>query len=133
MEFSDIWGYVVAVISAGGITQLINWRINKRKANAETQSSEVEVIAQAMRDVYEPLVDRQQKEIDRQSDKIHNLEQQIEEMKEKHEAEIKTMKEENEKMQEEFENRIVTLTKLIQSNSNYPARGANGQFIKTNP
>lgn len=119
MEVSELLGYVFTFVGGGGLAGLINWRINKRKANAEAKQSEVTVMAQAIREVYEPLVERQQKEIDEANGRIRDLEGQIEELKT-----------ERQTMQRDFEKRIQDLTKLIQATSNYPARGADGKFVK---
>lgn len=66
MEFGDIWTYVVTAVGGGGITQLINWRLNKRKnaaevntAEAEAKAAEIDNMRKAMQDFYEPLVERQ--------------------------------------------------------------------------
>ena len=130
MDWSEIIGYAATAVGGGGLVQLFNWRLNKKKAGIEVKASEVETMAAAMREVYEPLVERQQKEIDRQSEKITKLETQIEEMKKQHLDELNAQRAEREKMQEYFENRILELTKLVQSNSNYPPRGKDGKFTK---
>lgn len=120
MDWNEIIGYILTALGGGAVTQVINWKINKKKATVEVKASEVELMAQAMRDVYEPLVKRQETEINKQNERIRDLENQVE-----------ALKKERKEMQEDFETRIRDLVKMVQANSNYPARGANGQFVKS--
>ena len=59
MEFGDIWTYIVTAVGGAGITQLINWRLNKRKNIAEVKADEIDTMRKAMQDFYDPLVERQ--------------------------------------------------------------------------
>ena len=52
METGEIIGYIVSVLAGGGVTQFINWRINKRKAKAEAKQSEIEVVSKLIDTVY---------------------------------------------------------------------------------
>ena len=80
MEFGDIWTYVITAVGGGGLTQLVNWRLNKRKNIAEVKSDEIETMRKAMQDFYEPLVDRQNARIEELEKEIKDLRQDKREM-----------------------------------------------------
>lgn len=94
MDFSEISGYVLTALSAGGLTQLINWRINKRKGVAEAKTSEAEArekeienMRKAMEDFYAPLVAKQNDLIKKQDDRIAELEAEIQRLRNEKRAE----------------------------------------------
>lgn len=87
MEFGDIWSYIVTVVGSSGITQLVNWRLNKRKniaevntAEAEAKAAEIDNMRKAMQDFYEPLVNRQNTRIEELEKEIRDLRQDKREM-----------------------------------------------------
>ena len=87
MEFGDIWTYIVTAVGGGGITQLVNWRLNKRKnvaevsaAEAEAKAAEIDNMRKAMQDFYEPLVNRQNTRIEELEKEIKELRQDKREM-----------------------------------------------------
>ena len=96
MEFGDIWSYIITVIGSGGITQLINWRLNKRKnaadvgvAEAGVKAAEIENMRKQMQDFYDPLVNRQNELILQQDEKIASLEKEVRDLRaEKREQEL---------------------------------------------
>ena len=87
MEFGDIWGYIITFVGSSGITQLVNWRLNKRKntaevsaAEAEAKAAEIDNMRKAMQDFYEPLVNRQNTRIEELEKEIRDLRQDKREM-----------------------------------------------------
>ena len=87
MEFGDIWSYIVTVLGSSGITQLVNWRLNKRKnvaevsaAEDEAKAAEIDNMRKAMQDFYEPLVNRQNTRIEELEKEIKELRQDKREM-----------------------------------------------------
>lgn len=87
MEFGDIWSYIITFVGSSGITQLVNWRLNKRKntaevntAEAEAKAAEIENMRKAMQDFYEPLVNRQNTRIEELEKEIRDLRQDKREM-----------------------------------------------------
>lgn len=87
MEFGDIWSYIITIVGSGGITQLVNWRLNKRKntaevsaAEAEAKAAEIDNMRKAMQDFYEPLVNRQNTRIEELEKEIKDLRQDKREM-----------------------------------------------------
>ncbi len=102
MEGADIWGYVISALGAGTVTQLVNWRLNKRKATAEVKQSEIEVIAATVRSVYEPIIEQQNKTIDQQNKRIAQLD-----------AEVQKLRDEKDQMREDYQKQIAALEKRM--------------------
>lgn len=124
MEFGDIWSYVVAAIGAGGITQLINWRINKKKANVEVQSSELQLIAETVRTVYEPIIDQQNRTIEKNNERINALEAEVEKLREEKHA----LQDQYQEQIQKLEKRILEITRAVGLNTTKQVRDANGRF-----
>ncbi len=124
MEFGDIWSYVVAAIGAGGITQLINWRINKKKATVEVQSSELQLIAETVRTVYEPIIDQQNRTIEKNNERINALEAEVEKLREEKHA----LQDQYQDQIQKLEKRILEITRAVGLNTTKQVRDANGRF-----
>lgn len=89
MDFLEILGYVGSAVGGGGLTQLINWRLNKRKNVAEVKSDEIDNMRKQMQDFYDPLVNRQNELIKQQDEKIASLEKEVRDLRtEKREQEL---------------------------------------------
>lgn len=93
MNFGDVWGYIVALVGGGGITQLVNWRLNKRKNIAEVKSDEIATMRQAMQDFYEPLVNRQNVRIQELESEIANLREERRKMESHYQSQILALQE----------------------------------------
>ena len=124
MEFGDIWSYIVAAIGAGGITQLVNWRINKKKANIEVQSSELQLIAETVRTVYEPIIEQQNRTIEKNNERINALEAEVEKLRE----EKHTLQDQYQEQIQKLEKRILEITRAVGLNTTKQVRDANGRF-----
>ena len=124
MEFGDIWSYIVAVIGAGGITQLVNWRINKKKASVEVQSSELQLIAETVRTVYEPIIDQQNRTIEKNNERINALEAEVEKLREEKHA----LQDQYQEQIQKLEKRILEITRAVGLNTTKQVRDANGRF-----
>lgn len=93
MEFGDVWGYIVAIVGGGGLTQLVNWRLNKRKNIAEVKSDEIENMRKAMADFYEPLVESQNRRISELETENARLRNDMREMERTHQVQIAQLQE----------------------------------------
>jgi len=124
MEFGDIWSYIVAAIGAGGITQLVNWRINKKKASVEVQSSELQLIAETVRTVYEPIIEQQNRTIEKNNERINALEAEVEKLRE----EKHLIQDQYQEQIQKLEKRILEITRAVGLNTTKQVRDANGRF-----
>ena len=102
MEAGEIIGYVLSAISGGGIMQLINWRIGRRKATAEVKSDEIDNMRKAMEDFYKPLLHHQDERIAAQNARIAELEN-----------EVKTLRDEKRQMELSYQKQIADLQQQI--------------------
>lgn len=127
MEFGDIWSYIVAAIGAGGVTQLVNWRINKKKANVEVQTSELQLIAETVRTVYEPIIEQQNRTIEKNNERINALEAEVEKLRE----EKHILQDQYQEQIQKLEKRILEITRAVGLNTTKQVRDANGRFAKT--
>jgi len=133
MELSEIWGYIITALGGGGITQLVNWRINKKKGNVEIKQSEIEVIAETVRSVYEPIIKQQ-------NDRIEELNKEFKQFRQEKEEELRQIRKEKQEMQADYERRIkalqdqiVTISRSLGIRANNQIRDANtGRFKKEN-
>jgi len=102
MDFGEIMTYVATALGAGGLTQIINWRISKRKGIAEVKSDEIDNMRKAMEDFYKPLLQHQDERIAAQNARIAELE-----------SEVKTIREEKRQMELSYQKQIADLQKQI--------------------
>ena len=102
MDWGEAIGYVAAALGAGGLTQIINWRIGKRKATAEVKSDEIDNMRKAMEDFYKPLLQHQDERIAAQNARIAELE-----------AEVKTIRDEKRQMELSYQKQISDLQMQI--------------------
>jgi len=100
MEFGDVWGYIITALGGGGITQLLNWRLNKKKNQAEVNAAEAEVettkienMRKAMEEFYEPLVNSQNRRITELETENARLREDMREMERTHQAQIAQLQE----------------------------------------
>ena len=102
MDWGELIGYMATALGAGGLTQIINWRIGKRKATAEVQSDEIDNMRKAMEDFYKPLLHHQDERIAAQNARIVELE-----------AEVKTIRDEKRQMEISYQKQISDLQMQI--------------------
>lgn len=102
MDWGEAIGYVAAALGAGGLTQIINWRIGKRKATAEVKSDEIDNMRKAMEDFYKPLLQHQDERIAAQNARIAELE-----------TEVKTIRDEKRQMELSYQKQISDLQMQI--------------------
>lgn len=102
MDWGELIGYVATALGAGGLTQIINWRIGKRKATAEVKSDEIDNMRKAMEDFYKPLLHHQDERIAAQNARIVELE-----------AEVKTIRDEKRQMEISYQKQISDLQMQI--------------------
>lgn len=102
MDWGEAFGYVAAALGAGGLTQIINWRIGKRKATAEVKSDEIDNMRKAMEDFYKPLLQHQDERIAAQNTRIAELE-----------TEVKTLRDEKRQMELAYQKQISDLQMQI--------------------
>lgn len=102
MEWGEVMGYVATALGAGGLTQIINWRISKRKGIAEVKSDEIDNMRKAMEDFYKPLLNHQDERIAAQNARIAELEN-----------EVKTIREEKRQMELSYQKQITDLQTQI--------------------
>lgn len=91
MESGEIIGYFVALLGGGGVTQFVNWRINKRKGNAEVKRDEIENIHRTVEDVYKPLIEQQNKRIKELEEEVHGLREQLARERAEHQEAMSAM------------------------------------------
>lgn len=91
MESGEIIGYVLTALSGGGVTQFVNWRIKKRKGNAEVKRDEIENIHRTVEDVYKPLIEQQNKRIKELEEEVHGLREQLAKERAEHQEAMSAM------------------------------------------
>lgn len=120
MEINEIWGYIISAVSGGGLTQLVNWRLNKKKAGVELQQSEVAVIAETVRSVYEPIIRQQNERIDELNKEVKQLREEKRQMQEDYQKQIKALEE-----------RMLALSRAVGFKATQQARDPNnGRYVK---
>lgn len=120
MEIGEIIGYVATAIAGGGITQIANWRLNKRKAREEVNGDAIENMRKAMQDFYDPLVERQNARIAELEQEVKELREEKREMEREHQAQIAKL-----------QSQIVEITRVLGINANKRIRNEKGQYVKT--
>lgn len=93
MEFGDVWGYIITAIGGGGLTQLLNWRFNKKKNAVELKADEIENMRKSMEEFYEPLVNSQNRRISELESENARLRNDMREMERTHQAQIAQLQE----------------------------------------
>ena len=120
MEIGEILSYVGTAIGAGSLTQIVNWRYNRKKNAADVKSDEIENMRKAMEDFYKPLVDRQ-------NQRIHQLESEVDTLREQLVAE----RNEHRRQIEALQRQIVEITKALGIKANNTVRDEKtGRYVK---
>lgn len=130
MELDTILTIVGSAVGGGGLTQLVNWRINKRKAKAEVKQSEIEVIAQTVQTVYEPIIKQQNDRIAELDSEVKQLREEKRQLQKDYEKQIKDLKEDYNKQLASLEKRMLELSRAVGLRTTQQVRAKNGQFTK---
>lgn len=86
----EIMGYIGTALGAGGITQVVNWRINKKKAKVEVQADEIENIRKSV-EVYQTIISDQSKRIAELTEEVQTLRREKKEMDETYTRQISVL------------------------------------------
>ena len=120
MEAGEIIGYVLTALGGGGVTQFFNWRINKRRGNAEVKRDEIENIHRTVEDVYKPLVEQQNIRIKELETEVRELRNQLAKERAEHQESIAAM-----------QKQIVEINRALGLNARQAIRDKKtGQFVK---
>ena len=76
MAWGEIIGYIGTAIGAGGITQLVNWKLNRSKAREEVKSDEIDNIKKSV-EVYQTIIADQNKRITELTEEVNGLREQL--------------------------------------------------------
>lgn len=119
MEAGEIIGYVLTALGGGGVTQFFNWRINKRRGNAEVKRDEIENIHRTVEDVYKPLVEQQNIRIKELETEVRELRNQLAKERQEHQDAMAAM-----------QKQIVEINRALGLNAKKAIRDKKtGQFI----
>lgn len=91
MDTGEIIGYAISALGGGGIAQFFNWRVNKRKGNAEVKRDEIENIHRTVEDVYKPLIEQQNKRIKELEEEVRGLRDQLAKERAEHQEAMSAM------------------------------------------
>lgn len=119
METGEIIGYVLTALGGGGVTQFFNWRINKRRGNAEVKRDEIENIHRTVEDVYKPLIEQQNLRIKELETEVRELRNQLAKERQEHQDAMAAM-----------QKQIVEINRALGLNAQKAIRDKKtGQFI----
>ena len=76
MAWGEIIGYIGTAIGAGGLTQIVNWRLNRTKAREEVKSDEIDNIKKSV-EVYQTIIADQSKRITELTEEVNGLREQL--------------------------------------------------------
>lgn len=119
METGEIIGYVLTALGGGGVTQFFNWRLNKRRGNAEVKRDEIENIHRTVEDVYKPLIEQQNLRIKELETEVRELRNQLAKERQEHQDAMAAM-----------QKQIVEINRALGINAKKAIRDKKtGQFI----
>lgn len=119
MDIGEIIGYISTAIGGGLFMQIIHWRTDKKKASVEIQASEIQLISETVRTVYEPIIEQQNRRIQQLDDEVQMLREEKRNMQKDYQEQIAKL-----------EKRMLELSKAVGLKATARARASNGQFIK---
>lgn len=119
MEMPEIFGYIATALGGGGIATLLNWRLNKKRGEAEVQGSEIDNINKVVESVYKPIIDSQNKRIADLQHEVDNLRKERAEMEQSYRAQIASL-----------QKQITDITRALGIRAQNVARGKDGRFIQ---
>lgn len=120
MEPFEIISYVGSAVGGGFLTQIVNWRLNRRKAKAEVKSDELENLRKTMQEFYDPLVSRQNQRIGELEAEVKTLREQLAYERNEHQKQI-----------QQLQKQIVEITRVLGIDANKRIRDEKtGRFQK---
>lgn len=119
MEMPEIFGYIATALGGGGIATLLNWRLNKKRGEAEVQGNEIDNINKVVESVYKPIIDSQNKRIADLQHEVDNLRKERAEMEQSYRAQIASL-----------QKQITDITRALGIKAQNVARGKDGRFIQ---
>lgn len=122
MNFGDIWSYVGTIIVSGGVTQVVNWRINRKKSmaeakNAEAEASntvedargkEIENIRKSV-EVYQTIITDLKARNDEQNERISELTQEVNTLRDQ----LRIERNEHQKQIDGLQKQIIEITRVL--------------------
>ena len=91
MDTGEIISYALTALGGGGVTQFLNWRLNKRKGTAEVKRDEIENIHRTVEDVYKPLIEQQNERIKELEAEVRGLRDQLAKERTEHQEAMSAM------------------------------------------
>ena len=101
MELGEIVGYIGTALGGGAVTQVVNWKLNKKKVKEEVKSDEIENIRKSI-DVYQTIIADQNKRISDLTDEVNTLRAQLHSEREEYQKQINAL-----------QKQIVEITKVL--------------------
>ena len=118
MDFGEIMTYVGTAIGAGGLTQVVNWRVNRKKAKEEVKSDEIENIRKSI-DVYQTIISDQNKRITELTQEVNTLREQLRIERNEHQKQIDSL-----------QKQIIGITRVLGMQNRHQIRDErSGRFV----
>ena len=108
MDFGEIMTYVGTAIGAGGLTQVVNWRINRNKAKEEVKSDEIDNIRKSV-EVYQTIITDLKAQNDEQNERISELTQEVNTLREQ----LRIERNEHQKQIDSLQKQIIEITRVL--------------------
>ena len=112
MSWGEIIRYVGTAIGAGGITQLVNWKLNRSKAREEVKSDEIDNIKKSV-EVYQTIIADQNKRITELTEEVNGLREQLRNERGEYQRQIDSL-----------QKQIIAITRVLGIQSNQRIRAA---------
>ena len=119
MEINEVWGYLATAIGGGGVTQILNWRINRKKGNSEAKAMEIDNIKEVVDSVYRPLIEQQNNRIKELESEVKTLRDERDQIRVEHQKEIAKL-----------QKQILDITRALGMKATNTVRNSRGQFAK---
>lgn len=119
MDAGEIIGYVFTFVGGGGLTALVNWRINKKKAGVEVKVDEISALHDIIEKVYEPTIEFQKT-------RIQELESEVKALKEQ----LATERVDRQREMELMNKRILEITSALGLKATRQIRDKKGRYSK---
>ena len=101
MEIGEIVGYIGTALGGGAVTQVVNWKLNKKKVKEEVKSDEIENIRKSI-DVYQTIIADQNKRISDLTEEVNTLRAQLRSERDEYQQQIQAL-----------QKQIVEITKVL--------------------
>lgn len=128
MDLETIVGYAISAIGGGGIVKLITLRSTKKKAAVEVKMDEIQLIHNTIEQVYQPIINQQNKTIEQQNNRIQELDTEVRELR----TQLSNERKEHQKDIDVLNRRILAITKALGLKADDRIRDENGRYKKNN-